>query len=195
MLTIGEEAMTKQEMVDLYIETNDFHEVKRQSGLPPYLVHIILTQAGVLKIQDKIQYGNKSQKLGGEAEALFQKLVPKAIDANRQFKKNNPVYDFVYRNLTIDVKYSSARINKRYQTGTISWSVRAQGNQDIIVAFLEREKGSELNEPYILLIPMNFIDVKEHLMISKSGVWFNEFQVKADDLEMILDSYADLLEE
>jgi len=187
--------MTKQEMVDLYLKNNDFYEVKQKSGLPPYLVHIILPQAGVLKIQDKIQYGNKSQKLGGEAEALFQKLVPEAIDANRQFKKNNPVYDFVYRDLTIDVKYSSARINKRYQTGTISWSVRAQGNQDIIVAFLEREKGSELNEPYILLIPMNFIDVKEHLMISKSGVWFNEFQVKADDLEMILDSYADLLEE
>ncbi len=42
---------------------------------------------------------------------------------------------------------------------------------------------------------MNFIDVKEYLMISQSGVWFNEFQVRADDLEMILDSYADLLEE
>lgn len=187
--------MTKQEMIDLYVETNDFHEVKRQSGLPPYLVHIILTQAGVLKIQDKIKYGNKPQKLGGEAEALFQKLVPEAIDANRQFQKNNPVYDFVYRNLTIDIKYSSAHTRKAYQTDTISWQLRAQGNQDIIVAFLEREKGAELNEPYILLIPMNFVDVKKDLHISKSGVWFNEFQVKADDLEMILDSYADLLEE
>lgn len=187
--------MTKQEMIDLYVETNDFHEVKRQSGLPPYLVHIILTQAGVLKIQDKIQYGNKPQKLGGEAEALFQKLVPEAVDANRQFQKNNPVYDFVYRNLTIDVKYSSAMRDTRYKTDKIHWHIRAQGNQDIIVAFLEREKGLELNEPYILLIPMNFIDVKQDLHISKIGVWFNEFQVKADDLEMILDSYAGLLED
>lgn len=187
--------MTKQEMIDLYVETNDFHEVKRQSGLPPYLVHIILTQAGVLKIQDKIQYGNKSQKLGGEAEALFQKLVPEAIDANRQFQKNNPVYDFVYRKLTIDVKYSSARKDNRYKTDKIHWHIRAEGNQDIIVAFLEREKGAELNEPYILLIPMNFIDVKRDLHISKTGAWFKEFQIKVDDLEMILDSYADLLEE
>jgi len=57
--------MTKQEMVDLYLKNNDFYEVKQKSGLPPYLVHIILTQAGVLKIQDKIKYGNKPQKLGG----------------------------------------------------------------------------------------------------------------------------------
>lgn len=187
--------MTKQEMVDLYLKNNDFYEVKQKSGLPPYLVHIILTQAGVLKIQDKIQYGNKSQKLGGEAEALFQELVPEAIDANRQFQKNNPVYDFVYRDLTIDVKYSSAHTRKCYKTDTINWQVNAKGSQDIIVAFLEREKGTELNDPYILLIPMNFVDVKKDLHISKSGVWFNEFQVKADDLEMILDSYADLLEE
>lgn len=187
--------MTKQEMIDLYVETNDFHEVKRQSGLPPYLVHIILTQAGVLKIQDKIQYGNKPQKLGGEAEALFQKLVPEAIDANRQFQKNNPVYDFVYRKLTIDVKYSSARKDKRYKTDKIHWHIRVGGDQDIIVAFLEREKGSELNEPYVLLIHKDFIDVKRDLHISKAGHWFKEFQIKADKLEMVLDGYADLLEE
>lgn len=160
--------MTKQEMIDLYVETNDFHEVKHQSGLPPYIVHIILTQAGVLKIQDKIKYGNKPQKLGGEAEALFQKLVPEAIDANRQFQKNNPIYDFVYRNLTIDIKYSSATKDSRYKTDKIHWHIRAQGNQDIIVAFLEREEGSELNEPYILLIPMNFVDVEKKIAYIKS---------------------------
>lgn len=187
--------MTKQEMIDLYVETNDFHEVKRQSGLPPYLVHIILTQAGVLKIQDKIKYGNKPQKLGGEAEALFQKLVPEAIDANRQFQKNNPVYDFVYRKLTIDVKYSSVRKDKRYKTDKIHWHIRVGSDQDVIVAFLEREKGAELNEPYVLLIHKDFIDVKKDMHISKAGHWFKEFQIKADDLEMILDGYADLLEE
>lgn len=48
--------MTKQEMIDLYVETNDFHEVKRQSGLPPYLVHIILTQAGSIKLLTTLCY-------------------------------------------------------------------------------------------------------------------------------------------
>ena len=39
--------------------------------------------------------------MGGKAEALFQKLVPEAIDANKYWKKNNPVFDFNYKEMTV----------------------------------------------------------------------------------------------
>ena len=95
------------DIVEIYLETGDFHEAVKQSGLPTHIAHLKLIKSGCLKIQDKIQYGSRTAKLGGMAEELFQKYVPDATDANKYFKKNNPVYDFWLDGLTIDVKYSS----------------------------------------------------------------------------------------
>ena len=104
-------------------------------------------------------------------------------------KKNNPVYDFVFKNMTIDVKYSSL-----YAGGKSNhWGVRCKGEQDFIVAFLEREQGAGIDSPYCLLIPMDFVDMKQ-MHISPSGSWFKEFQVEPEELRGILNDYAELRE-
>lgn len=53
------------DIVDLYLATGDFHEAVRQSGLPAHIAHLKLIKSGRLTIQDKIQYGSRSAKLGG----------------------------------------------------------------------------------------------------------------------------------
>lgn len=176
------------DVVEIYLETGDFHEAVRQSGLPTHIAHLKLIKSGCLKIQDKIQYGSRTAKLGGMAEELFQKYVPDATDANKYFKKNNPVYDFWLDGLTIDVKYSS--LYKRKNGNSHHWQLRTKGNQDFIVAFLERESGSELEEPNILLIPMQFIEEQKELHISQSGRWINDFQVEPEELQPLLKDYA-----
>lgn len=178
------------DIVDLYLEHGDFRTAARLSGLPMHIAHIKLRKAGVLKIADKIRFGSKGAKLGGQAEQLFQQLVPDAIDANALFRKNNPVYDFVFKNMTIDVKFSSRHASKKNSN---HWSVRSKGEQDFIVAFLESEAGKGVENPYCLLIPMDFVDVKQ-MYISPSGVWFKEFQVEPEELRGILEDYAELRE-
>lgn len=178
------------DIVDIYMECGNFHEAVKQSGLPVHVAHLKLLKSGCLKIQDKIRYGSKGAKLGGEAEALFQKLVPEAIDANRYFKKNNPVYDFVLKDVTIDVKYSSLFIDKRCSVQR--WQIKAKGNQDFICAFLEREKGQELADPIVLLLPMAFIDIERYLYIGRSSAWFKEFQIEAEELQPTLKEYVEL---
>lgn len=179
------------DIVDIYMECGDFHTAVKRSGLPTHIAHLKLLRSGCLKIQDKIQYGSKGAKLGGKAEELFQKLVPEAVDANRYFQKNNPVYDFCLKDITIDVKYSSMRKDKRHKSASGNWAVRATGEQDFIVAFLERDAGTELDEAYTLLIPMQFIDV-DNLYISKSGAWFKEFSIEPEELQPTLKEYVDL---
>ena len=44
------------DIVDIYLETGDFHEAVKRSGLPTHIAHLKLIQSGCLKIQDKIQY-------------------------------------------------------------------------------------------------------------------------------------------
>lgn len=181
------------DIVDLYLQTGDFHKAVKESGLPTHIAHLKLIKSGCLKIQDKIQYGSRTAKLGGMAEALFQQYVPEATDANKYFQKNNPVYDFWFDGLTIDVKYSSCHHKK--DTQSIYWHFRTKGSQDFIVAFLEKESGLELQDPIILLVPMQFVSDKKELHISQSGPWFNEFQVEAEELQCLLKEYAVLRKE
>ena len=117
-------------------------------------------------------------------------MVPKAINANESFRVNNPDFDFFYKNLTIDVKYSSA--HKRKETHSIHWSVRSSGNMDLIVGFLEKEIGSELDDPHIIIIPKNLFP-KEKIEIHKNGKYGNMF-VEKSDLIATLDSYQTLKE-
>lgn len=178
------------DIVDIYLETGDFHQAVKQSGLPTHVAHLKLIKSGCLKIQDKIRYGSQIAKLGGMAEELFQKYVPEATDANKYFKKNNPVYDFWLDGLTIDVKYSS--LHKKKNGNSYHWQIRISGSQDFVVAFLERENGSELEQPNILLIPMQFTENKKDLHISQSGLWFKNFKIEPEELQPILKEYVSL---
>lgn len=137
-----------------------------------------------------INYTTRAQSLGGCAEELFQELVPEAINANESIRVNNPDFDFIYKNLTIDVKYSSAR--KRKETHSEHWSVRSSGSMDLIVAFLEKEIGSELDNTYIIIIPKKLFP-KEKLEIHKNGKYRKMF-VDKSDLIATLDSYQTLKE-
>ena len=179
-----------KDIVEIYKECGDFHESVKRSGLTPLVAHIKLMKSGVLKIQDKIKYASKGDRLGGLAEELFQKLVPDAVDANKYWQKNNPIYDFMYKGLTIDVKYSSYHSRGKK---TNYWNIRTKGKQNITVAFLERKSGDELKNPYCLLIPNGFVGTKCDTHVSKSGEWFQNFRIELDELQKYLDEYAEFV--
>lgn len=176
-----------EKIVEIYMECGNFYEAVRKSGLPILAAHKILLRSGLLKIQDKVRYGSAGGKVGGEAEELFQKLIPEAIDANKFWKKNNPIFDFNYKGLNIDIKYSSIR--ERGKTN-ISWCVRAAGEQDLTVCFLESKAGKKLKDAYILILHKQFISQKGTVWISKTGDYFTMFQVKKKDLKKELDEYV-----
>ena len=178
-----------EKIVEIYMECGDFYESIKRSGLPILTAHKILLRSGVLKIQDKIKYSSEAGKKGGEAEEYFQKLVSEAIDANKYWRKNNPVFDFNFKGLNIDVKFSS--ITKKSENN-ISWSIRARGEQDITVAFLEKDKDTRLIEPFILFIPKQFVTQKNTISVAKNGDYFKMFQVKEKDLIKQLEEYAEL---
>ena len=135
-----------------------------------------------------INYTTRPQSLGGGAERLFQSLVPDALDANDYIQLNNPDFDFIYKDLTIDVKYSSA--HKRKEGYSIHWSLRCTGDMDLIVAFLEREEGSELDEPIIAVIPKTIFPI-EKIEIHKNGKYKKLF-INKNELIELLDKYQSL---
>ncbi len=188
----------KKDIVEIYKECGNFHQAVKESGLPTLVAHVRLLSSGVLKIQDKIKYGSESARLGGKAEELFQKLVPKAVDANKYWQQNNPKYDFMYKNMTIDVKFSSCLKNNK-NSNARNWTARCNGTANLYVIFLENEnntdKEKKLENPYILLIPSGFLNVQQKKHFTKNSVFFKDFQVKKEELNAILDEYAGALGE
>lgn len=97
------------------------------------------------------------------------------------------MYDFIYKNLTIDVKYRSRNQSSKHTHYDISPS-----NADVIVAFLERQKGRELKNCYILVIPNSVIKSKSTFTITLPSDRFYSFLVNKDTLRDCLDLYAEL---
>lgn len=189
----------KKDIVEIYKECGNFHQAVKESGLPTLVAHIKLLSSGVLKIQDKIKYGSESARLGGKAEEYFQKLVPAAVDANKYWQVNNPKYDFMYKNITIDVKFSSCyRSRRSKESKARHWTARCSGSADLYVIFLENEKNKnkedKLENSYILLIPNGFLHTKENKHFTKGSAFFTDFQVKKEELNTMLDEYAGVLE-
>ncbi|OTN92896.1 hypothetical protein [Enterococcus faecium] len=53
-----------------------------------------------------------------------------------------------------------------------------------------------MTDPYILFIPMAFIEEKQvSIHISESGVWANEFRIEATELASIVEEYAEMKKE
>lgn len=179
----------RKSIVDIYLECGDFSKAVKMSGMPTLAAHVALLRSGVLKIQDKINYGSAAAKMGGKAEELFQRLVPEAVDANKYWKKNNPVFDFDYRNLKIDVKYSSRHSTHKSQ----DWSFRTKGNPNFFCVFLD--KGKDLADYFLLLIPRAFVPLQGALAITEKSPYFTDFRVSPGELKKTLDMYADFAEE
>lgn len=137
-----------------------------------------------------VGYVTRPTMLGGQAERRFRFLIPEAIDANREIQINNPDFDFIYRDLKIDVKYAS--VSKRSDTNSEIWSIRTNGSRDLIVAFLERERGSELEEPYIMILPTGVTAPRKKIGVHKGGKWW-KLVVEEEDLQAMLDEYAAVL--
>lgn len=177
----------KEKVIGIYKETNDFYKTVEKSKISKKLVHIILRQANVLKIKDKIRYGTKSQKRGAEAEQFFQKNVPKAINANEYWKINNPIFDFYYEGLTIDVKYSSLCKRERNGKTNYYWSFRTFNDEeklpDLYVVFLERKRGLKLNGVLCMVIPSEFIIQRNSITITPKNEFYKDFIVEVEDLE------------
>lgn len=177
------------DVVEIYRQTGDFERSVKESGLPALSAHIKLLRSGVLKIEDKIKYSSKAGQLGAKAEEMFGNLVPTAVNANKHIRRNNPEFDFYYGNLKIDVKYSSLHVRNKNK----AWKFKVTGEQDLTVAFLEKDVGKELSYPYIVVIPKQLNENVVHFNITKGSQRFWDFIVDKKDLNNVLASYNAML--
>lgn len=162
-----------------------------ETGCSPYTAFIILKKTGLLSIQEKISYGTPSSKNGAMAEDEFQRLVPRAVSANRVVQNNCPSFDFMVGETSIDVKYAALRRNGNY-----GWSMCGKKllKPDFVVVFLAEK--TLLQDGYrILLLPEAMFPDNNSMSLSKNNTSNRllDFEIQPQDLQDALLEHAGLI--
>jgi hypothetical protein len=110
---------TREDVLAAYHKHGNLKAVCAEIGCQPYNAYIIVQTAGMLRGTDRVAYGTMQSIAGRSAEDEFKRLVPDALDMNAQFNEHHPGYDFDYRGIRIDVKFSTLQ---RVKNGSGCWS-------------------------------------------------------------------------
>lgn len=147
--------MKKQtEFFKRYDSGEDTHTICTDLQIPFYVAFMWIKKSGRAVRENAVGTLSATQKVGYFGEQLFKKYAPKACNVNNVIKMNNPIYDFEYKYLKIDVKTARPKWNK---SGSANWRFAGTGNQleDLIYVFFMLPDDKE-NE-----IPLDEIDDKD----------------------------------
>jgi hypothetical protein len=172
------------DIVAIYKETGDFQKSCRLAGLSPLMGMIALSSKGLISRKEKLRYGTSNMKKGSQAEEKFLEMFPDAIDANSA-QSNNPTFDFVLYEETVDVKYSSYHKPK---DRTPYWNLRFNGKKGLAnhyFVFCENDETLDgLTNPYMIIIPDIFIEAKTTINIYKGSSFFKNFRVTQEEAKL-----------
>lgn len=181
---------TRQSVIDAYQRLGSVRDACDETGCSPYVAVIWLSKAGVLKANERARYGCESSQRGAEAELEFQRLAPQAVCANSTVASNNPSFDFMVGETTVDVKSAIPRSDGR-------WGWTMPGNKalqpDFVVVFLANDKTGLQSGYRILLLPVALMPDSRSKALrpenDKSPLW--DFEVQPEALAELLAESAE----
>lgn len=127
--------MKKQtEFFKRYDSGEDTHTICTDLKIPFYVAFMWIKKSGREVRENAISTLCSTQKVGYFGERLFRKYAQKACPVNNVIKINNPIYDFEYEYLKIDVKTARPKWNK---SSAATWRFGKTNNQmeDLIYVF------------------------------------------------------------
>lgn len=174
----------KDELIKRLKDGEHIKDVIADLKVPNYVAFIWAREAGCLNSLDAISIATHNQKVGVGGEALFEKLVPDAMNMNATIEKNHKGYDFDYKGIKIDVKTST--INK-----TGGWFFRYDGKKsgaDVYVMFALDESKVPNDNTIVLLLPTGLAP-RNYISVRKSQIYsrFKDFVVPQEKLQEMLD--------
>ena len=137
-----------------YDKGENTYDICSDLKIPFYVAFMWIKKSGRVVRENAVGTLSNTQKVGYFGEQLFKKYAPKACNVNNVVKMNNPIYDFEYEYLKIDVKTARPKWNN---SGVATWRFGHTGNQleDLIYVFFLLPDDRE-NE-----IPLDEIDDKD----------------------------------
>lgn len=172
--------ITDSQCVAVYRRHLNLKMAADELGVTFQWLYKILKKAGEPVVSDKAKYGSERDQFAARSEALFQSIVPMAVDQNK--KNYQSKYDFEVCGQKIDVKASMPR-SHHHSSKTKGWafSIKKQRlicDALVCLAFDDHEKLQ-----HILLIPGDIIRNHSTIRLPGTGVgkWY-DFEVNENEL-------------
>jgi hypothetical protein len=188
----------KEVLIQSYQTHGDFKRACFDAKLSALVGYKILKMNKVLKINDSLKMGSAGAKQGALYEKEFMRLVPKALPIN-DLKMNNPKFDFVVNDFTVDVK-SSSLVERKRPSGNIyrEWHAkmsRGRGNLDKGADFYAFFCIYDDKKTYDLyLVPSELVQGTQGITINQnnkeSSAWV-DFKIDPNDLAQYFDDLVD----
>lgn len=142
--------MKKQaEFLRRYDAGESTYAICTELKIPFYVAFMWIKKSGREVKENAINTLSTVQKVGYFGEQLFKKYAPKTCNINKTVKMNNPMWDFEYQFLKIDVKTARPTWNKN---GVASWKFGKIANRftDLVYVFFmlpdNRDERIELDD-------------------------------------------------
>ena len=178
----------KESVLAAYQKYGDLKTVCLETGCPPYIAYKWVKLSGLMKRKDSMRYGTQSSKVGAEAEAEFKRLVPYAMDANRELESNCAAFDFDINGTTVDVKFSRFHADGQW----IFRTAHAKPIQpDFFVVFAANQGSTDLSGGYsCFVIPNEILGSVKSVGIKPGGMYWG-FMIAPTELASF---FSDFLE-
>ncbi|MGQ0285808.1 riboflavin synthase subunit alpha [Pasteurellaceae bacterium 22721_9_1] len=185
---IKQNETTQYRVLDAYYKYNgNLKAITEETGLTVWICARTLQELGLSPNWASYKNRAESTNKGDWAEEEFRRLVPGALDMNMQYQMNNPLFDFIVNDKTVDVKMSTVGKNKN------SYQIRIRHTKDgelpdFFCLFLMIDK----DKYNILLIPKEILpDNQTQLNIVSKGTPANssmywDFEVQPSALAAML---------
>lgn len=191
---------TQYRVLESYYRHNgNLRSITEETGLTVWICAKTIEQLGLSpKWQSyRASLSTTASGIGNSGEEEFIRLVPQAVDMNQDYLMNNPTFDFIINEKTIDVKTGTLRINNSTSKDG-NYAFRVNNERPDFYCFFcvkDSEKGVISGNYHILLIPSVIIPSdKTTVFIShdkhanKNSALYWDFEVEPAALESVLES-------
>ncbi len=172
---------TNEEIVLSYRKHENLFEVSKALDIPWQTVYWKLKKLGEPVIGNKSRWGSPSDKFASKGEMEFHRLVPFAVDCNKNSFQAK--VDFIVNGYSVDIKCSTPKqISSKTSVLSYAFHIKKQiRTADFWVLFGYSDDRSKIMNTY--LVPRDMINKIQTITISIKGhsKW-SAFEVNPDDL-------------
>lgn len=171
---LGKTESTEYRVMDAYFRHNGrLADICDETGLKVWIVAKTIENLGYSPRWQEYResrYITKQGNFGIGAEAEFRRLVPSAVDMNEDYKENNPAFDFIVNDKTVDIK--EATLVKRRTS--LVWDIHIKATNErpdfyCLFLCLDKEKRAK-GDYHLLLIPKEALPESDRTrMLNISG--------------------------
>lgn len=177
--------ITIQEMKNAYDKHKNLKLAAADIGMKWQTLYWYLKRENHPIVGNKSEYGSDKDRFAAKAESDFKKMIPSAIDMNKE--KFQSKYDFKINGLKVDIKASNLNRGTKYSK-YMRWAFSLK-KQEMFADFIVGMAYKDSKLYKLFLFPSEQVRFRQTITISERGSdkW-GDYEISKEDLQEFFES-------